>query len=67
MYTLLWPIGGIGLMVEYMRILKNKCKKSAEVDPFIRVAPPKTSGKINFLQDKNNYLEESEEAALFRK
>ena len=53
-------------MIEYMRILKNKCKKSKEVDPFIRVAPPKTSEKLSFLHDKN-YLEESEEAAMFRK
>jgi hypothetical protein len=66
MYTLLWPIGGIGLMIEYMRKLKNKCKKSADVDPFIRVAPHKATDKIELLHDKN-YLEKSEEAALFRK
>jgi hypothetical protein len=53
-------------MIEYMRKLKNKCKKSAEVDPFIRVAPPKPTDKIAFLHDKN-YREESKEAALFRK
>ena len=46
MYTLLLPLGAIGLMVEYMRILKNKCcKKRDEVDPFIRVAPPKLSNQ----------------------
>lgn len=53
MYTLLLPIGGIGLMIEYIRILKNKCcKKRDEVDPFIRVAPPKSSDKISNLQDE---------------
>ena len=46
-YALLLLIGGIGLMIEYMRILKNKCcKKREEVDPFIRVAPPKAADKI---------------------
>ncbi len=53
MYTLLLPIGGIGLMLEYARILKNKCcKKRDDVDPFIRVAPPKTSDKIAHLMDE---------------
>lgn len=44
MYTLLLPIGGIGLMIEYLRILKNKCCKTRDdKDPFVRVAPSKTS------------------------
>jgi hypothetical protein len=51
MYTLLLPIGAIGLMVEYLRILKNKCfKRRDENDPFIRVAPPKSSDRQQYLE-----------------
>jgi hypothetical protein len=46
-YILLLPIAGIGLMVEYLRKLKNKCKRSPEIDPFHKVAPPPNSVNSN--------------------
>ena len=67
MYTLLLPIGGLGLMIEYTRVLKNKCfKKRDEVDPFIRVAPPKPLDKLSTEQDDLD-KREAIEAAMFRK
>ena len=46
-YILLLPIAGVGLLVEYIRILKNKCKRSPEQDPFHKVAPPSNENSVS--------------------